>query len=343
MLLLRGARSACSFSRLSRPEIQRTMPVTCSVLLQNDSKNNSTFTIQRRNISYQGYIETIKDMTNYLNDSQMTQFFCEQLVMVHESTGLPWWSVIVGSSLVLRLGLQFPAQIYSQIVISRRKKAYIELEEKYIPALKVVVGSERSRRNLSHDEAKKIFIRKQVDLISQTIVKYNCGRPKIYLPLYMQMPIWLSMTFAVRRLMYSVEFHDQFMVQGPMFLSNMLDSTPIVMPLFIGFMFWSSMQVNLLLYGTTVPQNYAGKFMYVFANSMILFMMYLTSQVECGLALYWGASAVLGLGTNLLMISPKFKQACRIPEFPEDPKQPYQTIYKNALGRFNILDKLKRK
>ena len=67
---------------------------------------------QRRNLSYEGYLETITSGMKYLGDSQVTKSFMQQMISVHEFTGMPWWVIIVGSSVFYRTLLTFPAQVW---------------------------------------------------------------------------------------------------------------------------------------------------------------------------------------------------------------------------------------
>ena len=53
-----------------------------------------------------------------------------------------------------------------------------------------------------------------------------------------------------------------------------------------------------------------------------------------GVSLYWASSAGVALFLNLLMKSPRMKQACGIIRLKGDPEKPYQNMYKNLLEKF---------
>ena len=116
-----------------------------------------------------------------------------------------------------------------------------------------------------------------------------------------------------------------------------MTSTPFL-PVFIGLLFWSTMRVNLLLHTAENPNqvksNPYAKFTQYFANGMNLFMVGLSTQVPCGIALYWTGSALTGLATTLFLVSPKAKNLFRIKKFPDDSDKPYQTIYNNAKAKY---------
>ena len=85
-----------------------------------------------------------------------------------------------------RTVVTFPAQVFTQHVIVRRKLAYEELNDKTIPALQYLV-SRKAKKNLWTPEKTNAYFReKQYKLIEDTIVKYNCVRKKMYLPQYIQ-------------------------------------------------------------------------------------------------------------------------------------------------------------
>jgi len=307
-------------------------PISCSYpILQNQFKPIQK--VPTRNLSWEGYLETINSGMKYLGDSQVTKSFMEQMISVHEFTGMPWWMVIVGSSVFFRTIMTFPAQVFTQHVIVRRKLAYEELENKTIPALQYLVARDAKKNMWTKEKANGVFREKQYELIETTTIKYNCVRKKMYLPQYIQMPLWMCMTVAWNKLITSKEYNSEFLTQGPILMPDLISTSPTILPICIGVLFMSSIQVNLLIHKIE-KKNKLGKFLMYFANGMILFLVYLSTQAHAGIALYWASSAATGLASNLILVSPKAKKFFRIKIFPEDPDKPYQTIYNNAIDKY---------
>ena len=293
--------------------------------------------VPKRDFSYQEYLETINYGVKYLSDSKLTSMFMDQYVTLHEFTGLPWWAIIIGSSIFYRGILMFPAQIFTQHVIVRRKLAIEELETKTIPALKRVVNAKAKKNLWTFEQTKRHFKEKEIQLIEFTTVKYNCVRKKMYLPQYIQMPVNISMTMAWFKLIKSSEYQSDFLTQGPILMSDLITtpSTPFL-PLCIGLLFVSSIQVNLLIHRIEKQSTY-GKFMLGFSYGLVSILVYLSTQVSNGVVLYWAGSAVAGLASNLILVSPKAKKLFRIKSFPDDPEKPYQAMYENAMYKYERL------
>ena len=108
----------------------------------------------------------------------------------------------------------FPAQVFTQHIIVRRTLAMEELNNETIPALKRVINAKAKKKLWTYEKTQEHFREKQIELIDKTIVKYNCVRKKMYLPQYIQLPVWLSMTMAWNNLLRSNQYHSEFLTQG---------------------------------------------------------------------------------------------------------------------------------
>ena len=293
--------------------------------------------VPKREFSYQEYLETFNSGVKYISDSKLTTMFMDQYVTLHEFTGMPWWAIILGSSIFYRGILMFPAQIFSQHVIVRRKLAMEELETKTMPALKRVVTAKAKKNLWTFDQTKRHFKEKEIQLIEFTIEKYNCVRKKMYLPQYIQMPVMMSMTMAWYKLIISSEYRSDFLTQGPILMSDLISApTTPFLPLCIGLLYVSSIQVNLLLHRIEKQSTY-GKFMLGFSYGLVSLLVYMSSLAPNGIGLYWAGCAAAGLASNLILVSPKAKTLFRIKSFPGDPEKPYQAMYENAMHKYETL------
>lgn len=75
---------------------------------------------------------------------------------IHQHTHLPWWSVIVGTTLVLRASITLPLAIYQMKMSAKQELLLPRLKELQEAALHNVVVRCR-RANLPHTQANKEF------------------------------------------------------------------------------------------------------------------------------------------------------------------------------------------
>ena len=315
-----------SFSHLSAPVVDRT------------KLGNFNDLQQKRHLSVEDFqLKFIRDGVQYVAESEMTSYFAQTFTQVHEITGLPWWCVIVGSSILLRSLLTFPAQIFSQRVAARRTEAFMEMDQDKIPKLRAIVSAAARRDNLTEKQTIDLFHRERILLEKKMIIKHNCARQKLYLPQYLQIPIWLSTTIAWRSLYTNPEHYRDFASQGiPLLMPDL--TAPLetwFVPILNGLIYWGTTKIHVLVNvkDDTVKLNKIGKFTVYFTNAMILLMVFITSRIETGLALYWTTSAAMGLVSNLVLLSPKLKRACNIRQFEWETAHPYRDLYANILRR----------
>ena len=310
-----------------------------SVVMCNSAVNLQSSRQMKRHFSIKSLTEqdrVTEYVLNSIMDSSLTWKIAEKMVLVHDGLGIPWWSVIILASITSRL-IVFPLLAYSQKVIARRKLAYLECE-KLMPELKSTTTKLSKRKSLSFDQTRKEFHIERVKLVQKTIIKYNCSNMKIFAPGYVQLPFFLCFNSAIRKIRNGDEL---MMTEGPIFMTNL--TVPVetwILPMFVGSLFWLSMQVNLSqtsrVEAVTNNNNWLrGKVVRTFTNALILLMVYLCGQVESGLALYWASSAATALASNLVLLSPRMLRLLRIPRFENDPKHPYKTY-----GQF-VAQKLK--
>ena len=317
----------------------RPLPVVICKSVDNNY-NPRKRTIER-NFSIKSLTEqdgVTKYMLEAIMDSKFTWMLAEKMVWVHDGLGLPWWSVIILASISSRL-VVFPLLVYSQKVIARRKLAYLEVE-KEMPQVKYSTTQLSRQKKLSFDETRRTFHLERIKLVQKTIIKYNCANLKIFAPAYVQLPFFLSFNAAIRKVSNGDEL---MMTEGPMFMTNLtLPVETWILPLFVGSLFWLSLQVNLsqaskMQAMTSLNSNRTQTIVRYFVNGLILVMVYFCGQVESGLALYWASSAASAYASNLVLISPRVLRQLGIPRFENDPKHPYRTYGQFLAQKFKLV------
>jgi len=126
----------------------------------------------------------------------------------------------------------------------------------------------------------------------------------------------------------------------------------LAMPFLLGSLWFLSLELNYNQGKRIKPEGKTAKaFQFIFktgSRALILWIVYLSTKVESGVTLYWVSSASVGLLSNLILMSPKFRSSVGIMRFDGDPDKPYKLLKENVIlnwqdfvktwkGRFNKL------
>ncbi|KAJ1679504.1 hypothetical protein EV182_001910 [Spiromyces aspiralis] len=134
---------------------------------------------------------------------QLTQALLETGHDMFGTTVVPWWAVIVGSAWLLRLTTTFPIAIYQQRTQARRQQL--------APEIKAIVGQEmgKIRRQLrvpgskarpSLQQVNQIINSQVKKRVTELYVKHGCHPVfEILLP-FVQIPLWLTVSFTLRHM-----------------------------------------------------------------------------------------------------------------------------------------------
>ena len=319
---------------------------------QRNFSNNEVVTTSQNtnNMSDDAFVQFVVNAFQALNDSKMTTFFADSLVFFHETTGLPWWMTILIGTGVLRALVFFPIQISGQRVAGRRKKAFQELKEDIMPNIKRnIIKDFANERGMTPKDFSQYFkpgysgysqfVILQNQIKRDQIIKYNCSISKIFLPIYCQIPVWISMTMSVRKLIQNPEYEHiklELIQGGPFLMPDLtLPVETLTMPILLGSLWFLSMKVfdnqnkRIEIQGKSAKVfEVMGK---IVTRGLILWIVYLSTKVEFGVTLYWVGSASVGLISNLILMSPKFRNSVGIMRFDKDPDKPYQLLKENIV------------
>ncbi|KAJ2523890.1 Cytochrome c oxidase assembly protein cox18, mitochondrial [Coemansia sp. RSA 2049] len=129
--------------------------------------------------------------------------FQSALESVHDGSLIgfapPWWGVIIGSTVVLRLFVAFPAFVYRQRGIQKMNK-FDAVVDGWSALISKQVLKENADKQLSKHEFQSLA-RRRISIKRQELLTQHGCHPLLYaLVSFAQLPIWISMTFALRRL-----------------------------------------------------------------------------------------------------------------------------------------------
>lgn len=178
--------------------------------------------------------------------------------------------------------------------------------------------------------ARLTYLRNMRRLVSELYVRDNCHPFKASVLLWVQLPMWIIVSLALRNLSTGtahaegVSVQEQLTTGGVLWFPDLtaLDSTWIL-PISVGV-------INLLIVEIFALQKTGmSRFqIYIthFVRGLSVLMIPIAATVPSSLVLYWLCSSVMGLCQNLLLRSPGFRRLCRIPLTKSDSDTPYKDL-----------------
>ncbi|XP_078530603.1 cytochrome c oxidase assembly protein COX18, mitochondrial isoform X2 [Lissotriton helveticus] len=229
------------------------------------------------------------------------------LLSLQEATGLPWWANIVCATVLLRTAVTLPLAVYQMHIIAKVEKLQSEID-KLAKQLRYEVSVYGKQKGWSEKVAKFHFRKNLRRIISGLYVRDNCHPFKASLLIWIQIPMWVFVSLALRN--FSIP------------TASFGDSTWII-PISLGVL-------NLLIVEMfairKIELSRFQKYVTNFIRAVSVAMIPIAATVPSSMALYWLSSSCVGLAHNLLLRSPTLRQAFRIPSTKSDSDTPYQDI-----------------
>ncbi|XP_056423920.1 cytochrome c oxidase assembly protein COX18, mitochondrial isoform X2 [Hyla sarda] len=176
-------------------------------------------------------------------------------------------------------------------------------------------------------------------LITELYVRDNCHPFKASLIMWIQIPMWLFVSLALRNFSFNTSgsnaddmVYKQLQNGGTLWFSDltMPDSTWIL-PVLLG-------SINLLLVEMfalrTMELSRFQKYLTNVVRGITLLMIPLAASVPSSMALYWVSSSVVGLVHNLLLRSPTVRRLFRIPHTKTDSDTPYKDLLAAFVAKY---------
>ncbi|KAG0411859.1 hypothetical protein HPB47_010997 [Ixodes persulcatus] len=142
-----------------------------------------------------------------LSRSAPVAYAQELLETVHMNSGLSWCTTIVATSLALRIVVTLPLAVYQSHIIARLANL-----DKEIAQIAHELRGETARAvrmyNLDEKQAKYLYRRSLKKQINNLIVRDNCHPFKSSLVIWFQLPLWISLSVALRNMAYMMPYQD---------------------------------------------------------------------------------------------------------------------------------------
>ncbi|GAB6018669.1 hypothetical protein CHUAL_000345 [Chamberlinius hualienensis] len=343
-----------SVSRLALKyaKVERLILRNSSVLFNNSSDGSSHSLLAKCNTkSYNLHTELVSwkfhqncrhfsrvEMLQSIAQSTPVMYVHDSLIYLHDWSHLPWWSVIVLTTVGVRFLITFPFTVYQSVILAR----YANLQ----PEIKQLAGQLRAETaravkmfNWDEKTAKRAFFKSLHKHRQTLIVRENCHPFKASVVIWIQIPVWIAISFALRNIVYGGATKDGFInylsmaTEGTLWFSNLTLPDPLfVLPVLLGAINLTIVEFHALK--ATNPGKLQKTITWVFRGLSVV-MIPIAATVPSCLALYWVTSSCVGLLHNVLLVSPKVRKLCGIPSVKGDSLTPYSDIWDKLKSRSN--------
>lgn len=266
----------------------------------------------------------------------------DAILQLHDASGLPWWSTIIVSTVLLRGLITFPLAIYQSKILAKVEKITGEMPE-IVKELKVETAHAIKKFNWNEQQARYTYNRSLKNQWNNLVVRDNCHPVKAGIVIIFQIPLWLTQSWAIRNLIYmqpdptsitAQMAFSEMLVGGFGFVPNLTEvDHSLILPISLGVLNLTIIEIQKMSRKIQVNsklQTYATNFFRLFSVVMVPIAAYVPS----GLCLYWVVSSTFGLAQNLLLLSPRLKRMSNIPKVNSELDKPYSFLVDRIKERF---------
>lgn len=226
----------------------------------------------------------------------------------HLAHDMEWWSAIITTTVIIRI-LSLPLTIMQQ-----RTAAGLHLAKPEIEALnQKAVSSQNDPDAMAAHQASVFKIWK----------KYDCNPVKMFVPLFVQAPLFISFYFAISRMSEGV---PSFKEGGDFWFTDLSAADPMyVMPLLSAATFLLSIEFGGAagaMGGSQVSKDTDTQQMYMkyAMRGLAVAMVPMTANFPTGVFVYWITTNIISFGQLMALKVPLVKRLAGIPEIPTGPK-----------------------
>lgn len=301
-----------------------------------------------RNFSTQPFVEFTQRLYIGISESKLVAIFQDLLLTVHSTTGLPWWATIIITSVLVRSAITLPLSIYQNYIIAKVENLTLEMPN---IAKEVHAETARAKQYFDWTEEKASFtfkkaMRKQWNLL---LIRDNCHPFKASILIWFQIPLWISLSFALRNLVHMRPRGDmaasitatELSIEGFGWIPNLMavDHTWIL-PITLGILNLAIIELQVMS-KIRKPTRFHNVITNLFRGFSIVLIPVSASVPSC-MCLYWASSSAYGLIQNILLMSPKMRRKFGVPLTASEMAHPYQHVYSAFQQRISNLPGLRK-
>lgn len=167
-------------------------------------------------------------------------------------------------------------------------------------------------------------------IVSELYVRDNCHPFKASLLMWIQIPVWVFVSVALRNCSVGAADSEVLAVQeqlstgGTLWFTDLtIPDTTWILPVSLGLLNLLIVEIFAL---RKLELSRFQKYVTNFIRGLSILMVPIAATVPSSMALYWLFSSFMGLSHNLLLRSPTFRRLCRIPRTKSDSDTPYRDI-----------------
>ncbi|XP_032680416.1 cytochrome c oxidase assembly protein COX18, mitochondrial isoform X2 [Odontomachus brunneus] len=176
-----------------------------------------------------------------LSESMPIKIVQDFLLWVHDYTGLPWWLVIVLSTVIMRTTVTLPLSFYQQNIIGKLENLKLEMNE-IAKQMKKETNYGTYLYKWPRDYATHLYAHSMKKQWNNLIVRENCHPAKTNILVLVQVPLWVSLSISIRNLCYMLPKQDasayatyqEFTTDGFLWITNLTVADPFVLPIAMG-------------------------------------------------------------------------------------------------------------
>ena len=212
----------------------------------------------------------------------------------HVAHGLEWWLAIVATTTLMR-GVTIPLTVMQQRNAARLHAAKPEIE-----------AINKLAKENAHDQ--KEMQRYQAEIL-KVWAKHDCNPVKMFAPLFVQAPVFISFFFAIRNMSVGV---PSFREGGALWFRDLSVADPTyVLPLLSSLTFLASVELNPPNPQQNTPAMKWGM------RGLAAAMVPLTASFPQGVFVYWVTTNAFSFAQGRALKVPALKALAGIPDVPD--------------------------
>lgn len=252
------------------------------------------------------------------------------LVHLQHVSGLPWWLSIAVGTLSVRTLITLPLAAYQMVIISKVEVLQVEISE-LAKRLRYEISVRATERGWTDKQCRFQFQKNLRRIVSQLYIRDNCHPVKASLLVWVQLPLWISLSLALRNLSLNQSaLQSELAAGGALWFPDLTvpDSTWIL-PVCLGL-------TNLLIVEVFSLQrvNPSGfqKFVTNCIRGFSVLMIPIAASVPSSMALYWFTSSLVGFSHNLFLRSPAIHKILHLGTQRSD--SPYRDLLAAFISKY---------
>lgn len=300
--------------------------------------SNRTEMIIKRNLSFSGKVTSI---CASISQSPAVTSFQDAIIFFHDYTGLSWWAAIIIYTSCIRIAL-FPLAIYTSKIRARLDIILMKEMPKISKQLHKEVNIAKQTHRLSDNKAQALLALNLKNYHQELIRRDNCHPFKMTINAWVQVPIWVCQSFALRNIASmqpdpnaykSIIAYTQLNEEGFLWIPNLLENDiSYILPITCALFHLINIEKIIVEYDKEPSKTMrvlTGLF-----RVLAIAMIPIAASIPSCMSLYWTTSAAGAFLQNMILVSPKAKRLFVIPmNTSYHMEQPYQTMAQRFIQR----------